>query len=202
MGSGSGVTQRVSIQRGKLVTYYEPHDLPGALIRVEFQVYDEKGAPLTQGDYDGVGVIVEIPGNRDRHEVILGDPHRKATLTVYTADKRPTRESDDYDRGYRRGFVARRSVSGTVADRWSAAELDGWQVGFAAGKRARAAGRGDRGRDLDGIFGRSAAAVATLGASEARFAFLRLDPRQQQELQRLVVAFVPGGRVFRRFGGR
>jgi hypothetical protein len=108
---------RVTIQSGRLITHYEPHDLPGASIRVEFQCYDEASRPAV-GNYYGPGMVT------DDRRVILGDPHRSGTLHELTVNTQPHPDSDLYDEGFRAGWQGRRAYTA-----WSAHKLDGWRDG-------------------------------------------------------------------------
>jgi hypothetical protein len=108
---------RIAVRAGRLVTYYEPHDLPGASIRVEFQCYDEARRPAV-GNYDGPGLVT------DDRRVLLGDPWRTATLHELTMSEAPHPDSDLYDAGFRLGWAGRRAYLA-----WPAAKLDGWRDG-------------------------------------------------------------------------
>ncbi len=111
---------RITIRAGRLVTYYEPHDMPGASIRVETQCYDEAHRPAV-GNFSGPGLVT------DDRRVILGDPWRSSTLTEYTLAPDPHPDSDLYDEGYRRGWRATREPRGWQS--WPEARLDGWRDG-------------------------------------------------------------------------
>lgn len=108
---------RVFIQRGRLVTHYEPSALPGASIRVEWQCYDEASRPAV-GSYAGPGLVT------DDRRVILGDPHRSGTLHEITVSAQPHPDSDLYDAGFRAGWQGRRAYL-----TWPASKLDGWRDG-------------------------------------------------------------------------
>lgn len=125
---------RVAIQSGRLVTHYEPHDLPGASIRVEFQCYDEADRPAA-GNYYGPGLVT------DDRRVILGDPHRSGTLHELTVNAQPHPDSDLYDAGFRAGWHGRRAFLS-----WPAARLDGWRDG----REQRRAATASAPRDQDG----------------------------------------------------
>lgn len=114
---------RVAIQRGLLVTYYEPHDMPGALIRVETQVFEPNGRKATFS-YEGPGEIQHASSGK---VVTIGRPE-SPSLKDYPIAAQPTAESDDYDRGYRAGWKLKRSprsLKGSVA--YLDGVREGWQ---------------------------------------------------------------------------
>lgn len=124
---------RVAVQRGLLVTYYEPHDMPGALIRVETQVFEPDGRKATFS-YDGPGEIQHAGSGK---VVTIGRPE-SPSLKDYPIAAQPTAESDDYDRGYRAGWKmkrAPRSLKGSVA--YLDGVREGWQNRPKAGPKAR-----------------------------------------------------------------
>ena len=66
-----------------MVTYYEPHDLDGAVIRIESQVYDESGRPVGDLDYTGAGQVIHYePFDPDAKKLrlVLGDPYASTRL--------------------------------------------------------------------------------------------------------------------------
>jgi len=142
---------RITIDRGALVTYYTPHDMPGAEIPLRWQVYDEKGAALgVKEKYHGPGEALYAPDGQ-RKELRIGADN--ATRHVwYTVDANPTEESEEYDRGYRAGWKRAggptENTIGTVTTtrgaplRMSDADgtpeyNDGVRDGYAAGKKAK-----------------------------------------------------------------
>lgn len=94
---------RVTIDRGALVTYYEPYNLPGAEIPLRRQVYDERGNPMGPKDnYRGPGEVLYAPDGQ-RQELRIGADNA-TRFAWYTVDPNPTAESEEYDRGYRAGW--------------------------------------------------------------------------------------------------
>lgn len=144
---------RITIDRGALVTHYEPYNLPGAEIPVRWQVYDQHGAPLGAKDnYYGPGGLLRAQDGK-RRELRVGADNA-VNFAWYTVDDNPTPESDEYDRGYRAGWKRAggptENTIGTVTTTrggpLTAADVDGTtdyndgvRDGHAAGKKARKA---------------------------------------------------------------
>jgi len=101
---------RIEIARGLLLHSYEPHALPGAFIVQHYRVQDATDAtPPGRIDWAGPGHWLEsrdgVPAGY--RAVWLGSPEVAHPLIVWV-EEQPTPESDDYDRGYRRAFAAKR----------------------------------------------------------------------------------------------
>jgi hypothetical protein len=181
---------RVTIDRGALLTYYEPYNLPGAEIPLRRQVYDERGNPMGPKDnYRGPGEVLYAPDGQ-RQELRIGADN--ATRFVwYTVDPNPTAESEEYDRGYRAGWkraggpaenmigtvTTTRGAPLTMADVDGAVDYnDGVRDGHAAGKAARKAPKKNpRARrnptvgDARAVKAYKAAVLASRKASDRRF---------------------------------
>lgn len=128
---------RITIDRGELVTYYQPYNLPGAEIPVRWQVYDEKGAPMGERDnYSGPGELLRAQDGK-RRELRVGADNA-TRFAWYTVDDSQTPESDEYDRGYRAGFVRKQALQ-MKSMGGSPDYNDGMRDGFKAGKAARKA---------------------------------------------------------------
>jgi hypothetical protein len=117
---------RVIIGRGLLYGGYEPHDMPGAYIVLTYQVYELDGTK-SRGSYDGPGEIVWQQGARN--DLVLGNTDNpQAFLTWLAVDKEPTREALEYDRGYRKGWNAKRrpTVPATASGEYADGLRAGW----------------------------------------------------------------------------
>ena len=167
---------RITIDRGSLVTHYTPHNMPGAEIPVRWQVYDQHGKPLSARDnYYGPGEVLYAPDGQ-RKELRMGADNA-TNFGWYTVDANPTPESDEYDRGYRAGFVRKQALLARHLED-SADYNDGLRDGFAAGKKARKAPKSNPRRpvrrnptagDARAAKAYKAAVLASRKASERRF---------------------------------
>lgn len=125
----------IDIKNGKYVSSYEPFNIPGAFIVLEFQVYERNGRPSTL-NYRGPGNVVSHPTRKDRDILVLGSAY-SIWLDEYEVDREPTPESLEYDAGYRKGFKAKRVVTMAQSESWSERKMDGWRDGWQDGKRYR-----------------------------------------------------------------
>lgn len=116
---------RIQIHRGELTSSYEPHDLPGAFIITRFKVKDSTGAvPDAEISWNGPGEwITSREGVPKGYKALwLGTRETTRPFVVFVSDT-PTKESDEYDKGYRKGFKAKRKPG--VTDKMSRSMIDG-----------------------------------------------------------------------------
>ena len=126
---------RIGIRRGIWSRYYEPHDMPGALIRVEHDVMDphRRNSPDSI-HYDGPGFVVEHPRGVPKGwgELWLGREQDANPITLYYR-KKPTADSDQYDKGYRHGWRLKRAPR--YSHKMSTPYVEGLQSGWADNPR-------------------------------------------------------------------
>lgn len=135
VGRARRTNPRITIQNGEFYGHYEPYDIPGAFIVLKFPVRDSQGiVPSERISWDGPGEWISSRDGVPKGYKALWLGTREATrpYVVFVSDT-PTKESDLYDKGYRRGFKAKRRP--TATDKMSQAEIeglfDGWRDGVA-----------------------------------------------------------------------
>lgn len=121
---------RVHIRRGLLSHAYEPYDMPGAIILLDFQVYDDAGRP-SKLNYEGPGQVQALHDGSGDKVVTLGAPS-STQLKDYRIDADPTPESLEYDEGYRAGWKRSRAPTAATLEggspRWRDGVMDGWRA--------------------------------------------------------------------------
>ena len=122
---------RFEITNGELFQSYEPHDLPGAFIVTRHKVNDPTCAmPSESIQWSGPGEWIESrDGVPDGHVALCLGSRNAARLFVVLVEKDPTPETAAYERGYRRGFTARRkpTIKMGVPQPEIDGVLDGWR---------------------------------------------------------------------------
>ena len=129
---------RIHIARGILHTYYEPHDLPGAMIPVWRTVIDPTGAtPPERIAWDGPGTWIESrDGVPDGYWALwLGAPDATRPHVVYVSEV-PTPDSDTFDAAYRAAWSGKRrpSITATMSPLVVEARQQAWRDKCAAAK--------------------------------------------------------------------
>ena len=125
---------RFEIVNGELLQSCEPHDLPGAFIVTRHKVTDPTGAvPSESIQWSGPGDWIESRDGVPEGCVALclGSRHA-ARLFVVHVDREPTAETATYERGYRRGFTAKRkpTIKASASQPEIDGMLDGWRDGY------------------------------------------------------------------------
>ena len=123
--------RRFEIARGELYSDYEPYDLPGASIPIKYKVRTPDGSiPENEIQWSGVGQWIESrDGVPDGYRALwLGRADVSMPLIVWVAEE-PTTESNEYDRGYRRGWKAKRKpvVRYSMSENEVQGVIDGWK---------------------------------------------------------------------------
>lgn len=123
---------RFEIVNGELLQSYEPHDLPGAFIVTRHKVTDPTGAvPSEAIQWSGPGEwpVYQPDGVPDGYlALVLGARNATRSFVVHV-EREPTADTATYERGYRRGFTAKRSPTIKVSASRPEIEgvLDGWR---------------------------------------------------------------------------
>lgn len=121
---------RITIRNGELFGGYEPSGMPGAYIVTQFRVVDSQGVvPSEDIQWEGPGEwIISREGVPAGYRALwLGTRQTTRPFVVFVSDT-PTRASDQYDRGYRRGWKAKRRP--TISPDSAEAEIDGVMQGW------------------------------------------------------------------------
>ena len=122
---------RFEIRNGELLQSYEPHDLPGAFIVTRHKVTDPTGAvPSESIQWSGPGEWIESrDGVPDGHVALCLGSRNAAHLFVVHVEREPTADTAAYERGYRRGFTARRrpTIKASASQPEIDGVLDGWR---------------------------------------------------------------------------
>lgn len=132
---------RAIIDRGLLVQGHEPADLPGAYVLTWHEVSDAAGAVDARAiAWNGPAEWIESRDGVPPGHVALWLGTRASTrpLVVFVRQA-PTPESAMYERGYRRGWRARRRPDAGRAT--SEAEVDGIMQGWRDSPNNRDRGR-------------------------------------------------------------
>lgn len=122
---------RFEIVDGLLLQSFEPDDLPGAFIITRHRVMSADGSvEPNKIMWSGPGEWVESRDGVPEGWVALWLGTRDATRPhVVFVQRDPIPESADYERGYRRGYTARRRPSATCSmtepEIWGL--MDGWR---------------------------------------------------------------------------
>lgn len=116
---------RFEIVIGELLSSYEPHDIPGAFIITRHKVTDPTGAvPSEKITWSGRGDWSESrDGVPDGHVALCLGSRNAARLFVVHVEREPTAETAAHERGYRRGFTAKRKP--TIKEGTPQPEIDG-----------------------------------------------------------------------------
>ena len=122
---------RFEIARGELLQSYEPHDLDGAFITTRHKVTDPTGAvPSAQITWSGRGEWIESrDGVPDGFNALVLGARDASRIFVVLVEKSPTPETAEYERGYRKAFVAKRRPVAlqSMTEREIEGLLDGWR---------------------------------------------------------------------------
>jgi hypothetical protein len=132
---------RAYIQRGLFYGGYEPHDMPGAYIVTRHAVRDAQGiVPPEQIAWDGPAEWIESRDGVPAGFNALWLGSRQATRPfVVFVQQAQTRESDRFDRAYRRGWKAKRRP--TIGQGATEDEVEGTRSGWKDSPNNRGGGR-------------------------------------------------------------
>lgn len=121
-------TKRIYISGGKWITHYEPHDMPGGMVRVAYALTPTDGSGnLVDGEYRGLvpveGILRIVYGGESLHGYAINQ-----TLVDYKVEFLEE-ENKEYLAGFKRGFLGKRQTTGDYFEKQSLVWKDAYQNG-------------------------------------------------------------------------
>jgi hypothetical protein len=124
--------RRIFLSNG-ILSVYEAECGEGSMVCRDYQVYDENGQPSDRS-FEGKGIIVSLPGTKDRLNLFLGKDTQTCQIETLLVDKKCLPSSASFVDGYRRAFYGKRAATWNFLVKQSQAYLDGWRAGTEAKK--------------------------------------------------------------------